>query len=56
MKEKKIEICVSCGKETKIDKDQPISNRMLYVEGCGQLCYKCYREIFGKNIADKPGV
>jgi len=38
--------CVYCGKETKYPKHMDIDFRMHYVEGAGQLCEKCYDEIY----------
>ena len=38
-----LEVCVSCGKPTKIRKDEPIDLRSSYVQGAGQLCGPCYR-------------
>jgi hypothetical protein len=39
--------CVLCGIETSYDVETHIDFRTGYVEGAGQLCYKCY-----KNGAD----
>ena len=39
--ENEIEICVSCGKETKYKKDDDITQRQNYIEGAGQLCLEC---------------
>ena len=39
------EKCVICHKQTEYRVQQPISQRKFYVEGCGQLCEKCYREL-----------
>ena len=37
------EICAvpSCGRETNYRKDSPISERLHYIEGAGQLCDRC---------------
>ena len=43
------ERCVICGKPTEYRKDTPIDKRECYVEGAGQLCRKCYFEIYLKN-------
>ena len=40
------EYCVFCGKITEIAEEQPIAKREYYIEGAGQLCGKCYREIY----------
>jgi len=42
-KENEIEICVSCGKETKYKKDDNVTYRQDYIEGAGQLCLECGR-------------
>ena len=39
--ENEIEICVSCGKETKYKKDDNVTHRHDYIEGAGQLCLEC---------------
>ena len=39
--ENEIEICVSCGKETKYKKDDNVTYRQDYIEGAGQLCLEC---------------
>ena len=43
---KEIEYCVICHKPTKYTKDIPIDERQHYVEGAGQLCGKCFVEIY----------
>lgn len=40
-----MEICIMCGKETKILKNLHIDMRNNYIEGAGQLCYDCARDI-----------
>ena len=42
----KYELCVICDAATKEREDQHIDSRNYYVEGCGQLCEKCYIEIY----------
>ena len=37
------EKCVICDDETEYYKDTNIDLRKHYIEGCGQLCPKCYR-------------
>ncbi len=39
--EKELEICISCGTETKYKKTDNIVYRSGYIEGAGQLCFKC---------------
>ena len=41
------EKCVSCGEETKVPVDQHVDFRNYYVEGAGQICEKCYINIYG---------
>ena len=45
----KVEHCVICGKPTEYSKDTPIGKRECYVDGAGQLCRKCYFEIYIKS-------
>lgn len=40
------EKCVSCGAETPYTINTHIDHRSHYVEGAGQLCEKCYNEIY----------
>ena len=47
--ESKVEHCVVCGKPTEYRADMPIDKRECYVEGAGQLCRKCYFEIYIKS-------
>lgn len=42
------EICVSCGKSTKVKKSTHIDYREGYVEGAGQLCKECEIKIYGE--------
>ena len=42
---KKKDRCVICHAETLYIKETPIEKRQFYVEGCGQICEKCYQEI-----------
>ena len=39
--ENEIEICVSCGAETSYKKGEEVTFRYGYIEGAGQLCFKC---------------
>ena len=43
---KEMDICVSCGKETKYPKMLNIDLREHYIEGAGQLCPKCFLTIY----------
>ena len=38
--------CIVCGKETIYSRGLDIQLRETYIEGCGQLCGKCYEKIF----------
>jgi hypothetical protein len=40
------EICIRCGKETEYDVSAPVDIRRFYVEGFGQLCEECWRELY----------
>ena len=40
------ELCVVCGAVTNELKITDINFRYFYVEGAGQLCKKCYEEIY----------
>ena len=41
--------CVSCDTETQYDEFDHIDSRYFYIEGCGQLCYDCFNEIYLKK-------
>tara|TARA_R100000005_G_C4970731_1_gene183833 strand:- start:552 stop:704 length:153 start_codon:yes stop_codon:yes gene_type:complete len=38
--------CISCREETKEPTSKHIDYRDFYVEGAGQLCEKCFLEIY----------
>lgn len=40
------EKCIVCKVETDIPVDQNINYRLGYIEGAGQLCGKCWKEIY----------
>ena len=49
-KDKRYDCCVICGKPTEYREDTPIDKReQRYIEGAGQLCRKCYFEIYIKS-------
>lgn len=48
-KKKKFERCVYCGGKTSVAMDQHVDQRSYYIEGVGQLCYKCGPIIYGVN-------
>jgi hypothetical protein len=35
------DLCVGCGADTGIAKEEPVDGRSFYIEGCGQLCQEC---------------
>ena len=41
-----IECCINCGDETPYNWFTDINERVHYVEGSGQLCGKCWNEIY----------
>ena len=43
------ELCVRCGKETKYDTSTPITLRRYFIEGAGQLCEECWKEVFNRK-------
>ena len=40
------ELCIRCGKPTLYDINTPIMRRRYFVEGYGQLCEKCFYELY----------
>jgi NMD protein affecting ribosome stability and mRNA decay len=42
MKEK----CTRCGRETEYEVSAPVTERRYYIEGSGQLCEKCFYELY----------
>ena len=47
LKERMKDKCVKCGYETLYDIETHIDERQYYVEGGGQLCERCYKDIYG---------
>ena len=49
-KQSPTDLCINCGRDTGIPKITPVYVRELfpgiYVEGAGQLCEKCDRDIY----------
>ncbi len=43
------EECVLCHEPTEYSYDTPIGERQFYIEGCGQVCEKCFKEYIRKN-------
>ncbi len=40
------ERCIRCGRETAYEVSTPATVRRYYVEGSGQLCEKCFYELY----------
>lgn len=45
--EKQYEQCVLCRKITDIPIELAIDYRAFYLEGAGQLCYNCFKKLYG---------
>ena len=39
--EAELEICIKCGTLTTVKKTDNVTHRHYYIEGAGQLCFKC---------------
>ena len=39
--------CNLCNDDSPYDKTEPISERIGYIEGSGQLCLDCYEKVYG---------
>lgn len=39
------ELCILCGAPTAVLRDAPVEERPYYIDGAGQLCPECYKEI-----------
>lgn len=48
-KDDKVDRCVLCGKATDYSKDTHVANRDYYVDGAGQLCPDCYKDVYLKD-------
>lgn len=44
-----VERCVMCNKPSKYTKDIPIDKRDCYIQGAGQLCDECDKELVTWN-------
>ena len=40
------DLCVVCWRETEFKKNVPINQRVHYIVGVGQLCCKCWKELY----------
>ena len=52
----KTEQCILCGKDTGVPFSTPVSLRKNYLRGCGQLCNKCYTELYVHKSEDETTV
>ncbi len=52
------ETCVLCGKSVGVLQSTPVQCRADYIEGCGQLCPECARDVSesGKKRGQKEGI
>lgn len=44
--EKIWETCVLCGQTVPVRRESHIAERKCYIEGAGQLCGKCFYEVY----------
>lgn len=44
-KKEETEKCILCGRDTGVLRSTPIDQRAHYIEGCGQLCISCGRQL-----------
>ena len=45
------ELCVRCNQPTPYDQSTPITLRLYYVEGSGQLCQDCFEYLYPLSTA-----
>lgn len=50
---RKIEKCVLCGNLTPYLNTTHVDERNYYVEGAGQLCEQCYKNLYEINISEE---
>ena len=50
------ERCVCCGCDTGVPYDTPISRRVHYIRGSGQLCGECYLKLYVRNDESDSGL
>ena len=43
------DLCVLCHGNTGVPTRTPVQSRRYYVEGAGQLCAQCYRELYARQ-------
>jgi hypothetical protein len=44
------EVCVACGRKTRVRMTDNVASRPHYIEGAGQLCFDCYVELNRKTL------
>lgn len=49
-KTRELEHCIVCGNEVNVLKTEHINRRLYYVEGAGQLCSDCYKELYEPKV------
>ena len=42
------EFCIRCGQPTPYDIYTPITSRLYYIDGSGQLCEDCWKRVYGQ--------
>ena len=45
------ELCIRCNKPTIYHPDTPITLRRYYIEGSGQLCERCFYELYLMQVS-----
>ena len=45
-KRSRLDRCVVCGAATEYARSVPIDKRFGYIQGSGQLCRRCYMELY----------
>lgn len=43
------ETCIMCGTDTGVNINESVDFRLYYVEGAGQLCVKCFAEVYSND-------
>ena len=49
--EERLEKCVLCGSTVPVWRESHISERRYYVEGAGQLCARCFYDVYQNELA-----
>ena len=50
------ELCIRCGRPTPYDILTPITTRLYYIEGSGQLCEQCFSQLYPRATASVSSV